>query len=64
MSYLEHSFGESYSYAEMQSVYSAVPGDWASNVVADVMDCDILVSEFELQSHFYVTFGLIPRGKV
>ena len=30
MSYPEHSLGESYSSAEMQSVYSTAPADWAS----------------------------------
>ena len=33
LSYPEHSFGESYPSAEMQSVYSTAPADWASNTV-------------------------------
>ena len=30
LSYLGNSLGESYSYAEMQSVYSAAPANWAN----------------------------------
>ena len=30
MSYPEHSLGESYHFAEMQTVYSIVQADWAS----------------------------------
>ena len=31
VSYLGYSIGESYSFAEMQSVYSTAPIDWATN---------------------------------
>ena len=33
MSYLGHSLGESYLSAEMQPVYSTVPGDWATALI-------------------------------
>ena len=31
-------------------------------VVANVLDCDIAVNQFELQSRYYIPFGLIPLG--
>ena len=33
-------------------------------VVANVPECDMVVSEFELQSHFYVHFRTSTLGKV
>ena len=33
VSYLEDSLGESYPSAEIQSVYSTVPADWAMNSI-------------------------------
>ena len=33
-------------------------------VVANVLDCDIIVSEFELQFRFTFTFRFISLGKV
>ena len=49
---------------EMQSVYSTSPADWASlqskeslnGIVANVLDCNIVSSEFKLQSHYYIAF--------
>ena len=32
-------------------------------VEANMLDCDILVSEFKLQSHIIFTFALIPLEK-
>ena len=70
MSYGGHSLGGSYPFAEMQSVYSTPPADWANcfgvegtcilfsyilnrgssrSVVANLLNCDAVVSEFELQ---------------
>ena len=39
---------------------------WMSSrsVVANVLDCDIVFSDFEFQSHYYVHFWLMPLGKI
>ena len=34
------------------------------SVVANVLDCDIVFSDFEFQSHYYVHFWLMPLGKI
>ena len=38
ISYLVHSLGESYSSAEMQSVYSAASADWARRIIDSAQD--------------------------
>ena len=38
----------------MCDYYSA----WPNGVVVNVLDCDIIVSEVELQSHYYVHFRI------
>ena len=38
-------------------------GRWClRGVMVKVMDCGIVVSEFELQSSYYIHFGQIPLG--
>ncbi len=78
----------SYPSAEVQSVYSTAPADWAMadqsreqpegslftcylpliqmcphGVMVKAMDCRIVVSEFVLQSHYYVHFQANTLGK-
>ena len=64
MSYPEHSLGKFHSFAEMQLVYSTAPADWALNVVANVLDCNIVVRKFKHQLHDYVPFKTNTLGKV
>ena len=33
-------------------------------MVTNVLDCNIIVSKFKLQWHYYITFGLIPLRKI
>ena len=35
----------------------------SNNVVGNVLDCNILVSKFELQSYYYVDFRINSLGK-
>ena len=41
----------------------AFPLSWTEGVVANVLDCDIVVSEFELQWRYYVHFQTNILGK-
>ena len=63
MSYPEHTLGESCPSAEMQSLYSAASGDWVRSIVANVLEFNIVISEFELQLRYYVHFGTNALGK-
>ena len=49
--------------AEMQSVYSTALADWASDVVTKVLNCKIVVCDFELQSCYYGHFRTNTLGK-
>ena len=58
-----------YLSTEMQSVYSTAPPpqtDWAEgsySQLANVVDCDIIVIEFELRSRYYIHFWTNTIGK-
>ena len=61
VSYTGHLLGESYPSAEIQLVYSTSAADWTKYElggipVASVLDCYIVISEFEPQLCDYVRF--------
>ena len=39
-------------------------GEYTYDLVANMLDCNILVSKFKLQLHFMFTFEFIASGKV
>ena len=51
VSYPEHSLGDSYPSAEMQSVYSAAPADWANGIMVNKLDCQIIITDYEFDFH-------------
>ena len=58
MSYPEHSFGESYSSAEKQSVYSTAPADWV--ILANGYSESVILSNIKCticKFHNIKTFG-------
>ena len=63
VSYPRHLLGELFSSAEMQSVYSAAPADCANGMLANMMNYDVIVSKFKLQSCYYVHFQTNFFGK-
>ena len=52
VSYPRHSFGESYPFAEMQSVYSTVPADWVIQITIN-----IYISRVIFREHVLLLFG-------
>ena len=73
ISYPRHTFGDSYSSAEMQSGYPVASADCATTffkwmgcprgVMVKAMNCGIVVREFVLQSRYYVHFRANTLGK-
>ena len=55
--YPGHSLGVgSYTSAEKQSICSTASADWASGVMANELNCNIIVNYLELQLRYYVYF--------
>ena len=61
MSYPEHSLGQSYPSAEMQSVYSIVPADWALFHWILFSDSDIVTSNANALININITTILIDK---
>ena len=60
--HIQHTHG-GYPSPEKQSVYSTAPADWARGVVSDILDCNIVVSEFELLSRYCIHFWTNMLGE-